>query len=203
MHALLIGWRRGASASAVIVATTVATVGLGTAAAGAATDQRLSLHSHATQAPASAPYDEHLTRAPYLTDLVGTHVAINYATDRSASTGSIQYGPVSGSGGCSLSQTVASKRTGITVGAVAEYQWTAEVDLPAPGTYCYRIYLASADLLATNASPVFTTQAQAGTTTPFVFDVFGDWGQVDSKGANPDQANLLAQMAASNARFAI
>ena len=31
-------------------------------------------------------YNSHLTRAPYLTDLVGRHVAINYATDRSATT---------------------------------------------------------------------------------------------------------------------
>jgi hypothetical protein len=148
-------------------------------------------------------YNSHLTRAPYLTDLVGRHVAINYATDRSATSGNIEYGQVGASGSCTPSVSVAASRTAISVGTVREYQWTAEVDLPADGTYCYRVYLKGTDLLGTNASPRFTTQVPVGSTTPFTFDVLGDWGLVDSSGTNPDQANLMAQIAASGARFAV
>src|SRR6185437_14773693 len=54
-----------------------------------------------------------------------------------------------------------------------------------------------------NGSPQFQTQVAAGDSTSFSFDVFGDWGQVDSLGANADQSNLFAQIAASGARFAV
>ncbi|MFN8157838.1 MAG: metallophosphoesterase [Candidatus Nanopelagicales bacterium] len=150
-----------------------------------------------------APYDAHLTRAPYLTDLVGNHVAINFATDRSATTATVVYGAVDGTGACTPSTTVATNRVSIQVGPVAQYQWTAQVDLPAAGTYCYRVLLAGTDLLASNPSPRFTTQTAFGSTAPYTFAVFGDWGQVDASGNNPDQANLLAQMAASGAKFAV
>ena len=43
----------------------------------------------------------------------------------------------------------------------------------------------------------------AADTTPFAFDVFGDWGQVDANGSSADQANLFAQVANSGARFAV
>jgi hypothetical protein len=42
-----------------------------------------------------------------------------------------------------------------------------------------------------------------GSTQPFSLVVFGDWGQVDSNGANQIQANLMAQIARSGARFAV
>lgn len=156
-----------------------------------------------TAAAVPAGYNSHLTRAPYLTDLVGRHVAINYATDRSATSGKIEYGAVGAAGACAPKASVTATRTAISVGTVREYQWTAQVDLPADGTYCYRVYLKSTDLLGTNASPRFTTQVPAGSTTPFTFDVLGDWGSVDSSGTNPDQANLMAQIASSGARFAV
>ena len=54
-----------------------------------------------------------------------------------------------------------------------------------------------------NPPPQFTTQAAAGGTSPFAFDVMGDWGMVDTSGNNPDQARLDAQMAASGARFTV
>ena len=150
-----------------------------------------------------AAYDSRLTRAPYLTDLVGNHVAINFATDRSGTTGSAVYGAVDGSGGCTPTTVVAAARTAIQVGPVAEYQWTAQIDLPASGTYCYRVLLESTDLLGTNPSPRFTSQVPFGSTSPFTFDVLGDWGEIGTAGAATDQANLLAQVAASGARFAV
>jgi len=151
-----------------------------------------------------APYDPHLTRAPYLTDLVGNHVAINFATDQSGGSASIVYGAVDGSGACTPTTAVASGRTTITVGPVTEYQWTSQVDVPASGTYCYRVRLGATDLLGSNGSPRFVTQVAFGASTPFAFDVFGDWGQVPaSPGEATDLSNLMTQMAASGARFAV
>src|SRR6476661_6565525 len=120
----------------------------------------------------AAAFDAHLLRAPYLTDLVGLHVLVNWATDRSATTGSLQWGPVSG-GTCTLTNTTTATRTSLTVGSLSEYQWKASLTLPATGTYCYRPYLAGTDLLAANASPKFVTQAAAGSTAPFSFGVMG------------------------------
>jgi hypothetical protein len=158
----------------------------------------------APAAQAAAAFNAHLTRAPYLSDLVGLHVNVNWATDQSATTGTLQWGPVSG-GTCTLSNTMTAARnaSSITVGTVKEYQWKAALTLPSTGSYCYRPLLAGTDLLAGNPSPQFTTQAPAGDTAPFTFDVFGDWGQVDANGNSPDQANLFAQVAASGARFAM
>jgi hypothetical protein len=153
-------------------------------------------------AQAASPSSPALTRAPYLTDLVGSHVNVNWATDQSASTGSVQWGPVT-DGNCTLSQTQTATRSSIAVGAVTEYQWKAPLALPNGGVYCYRPLLAGADLLGANASPQFQSQAAAGDTSPFSFDVFGDWGQVDANGNNADQGNLFARVAASGARFAV
>jgi hypothetical protein len=155
-------------------------------------------------AQAATAFNAHLTRAPYLTDLVALHVNVNWATDQSATTGSLQWGPATG-GACTLSNTMtaAPNAASITVGSVKEYQWKAALTLPAQGTYCYRPLLAGTDLLAASPSPQFTTQATAGDTSAFTFDVFGDWGMVDTNGNNPDQARLDAQIAASGARFAV
>ena len=51
------------------------------------------------------------------------------------------------------------------------------------------------DLLGTDASLTFTTPPPPGGTEPFSFAVIGDWGATDPTGANPDQANLFAQLA--------
>jgi hypothetical protein len=156
----------------------------------------------APAAAQAAAFDPTLTRAPYLTDLVGTHVNVNWGTDQSASTGSLQWGAVTG-GTCQLTNTLAVTPASVAVGTVTEYRWKASLDLPGSGTYCYRPWLAGTDLLATNPSPQFQTQVPAGDSTPFSFDVFGDWGQVDATGANADQAALMSQIAASGARFAV
>ncbi|MGH8859910.1 MAG: metallophosphoesterase, partial [Jatrophihabitantaceae bacterium] len=159
--------------------------------------------SPAVTATASAAYDPHLTRAPYLTDLVNLNVAINFATDRSDTTGSAQYGAVNPDGSCIPTTSVAAIRSSVLVGTVSEYQWKVPLTLPATGSYCYRVYLGPIDLLAGNASPVFTTQAQPGSTESYSFDVLGDWGMVDATGQNPGQAALMTQIAASGARFAV
>ena len=159
--------------------------------------------SATASATPTADFDPHLTRAPYLTDLVGLHVAVNFATDRSFTSASAQYGTVGTGGACTPSTTVAATRRNLLVGSVYEYQWKVSLDLPATGTYCYRVSADGTDLLAGNTSPTFTTQAQPGSTAPFSFDVLGDWGSVDANGRNQDQANLLQQVAASGARFAV
>ena len=155
----------------------------------------------AADAAGAATYDAHLTRAPYLTDLVDRHVIVNFATDQSSTAASVAYGSASG-GSCSLTSTQTAARTPVTVGSVSEYQWRAPLSLPISGQYCYRPMLGSTDLLGAGASPVFTTQAPAGSSAPFSFAVFGDWGLVARRG-NADQQNLLAQIAASGVRFAV
>ena len=150
-----------------------------------------------------AAYDSHLTRAPYLTDLVGLHVAINWATDQSATTGSVAYGVVGAGGSCSPTTIISASRITISVGTVFEYQWKGDLTLPATGTYCYRVLLGGTDLLGGNASPAFTTQVPFGSTESYSFAVFGDWGQVDTTGQNAGQAALMQQIAGSGARFAI
>ncbi|MFL6161600.1 MAG: hypothetical protein ACJ74U_05170 [Jatrophihabitantaceae bacterium] len=153
-------------------------------------------------AASAAVFDTALTRAPYLTDLVGNHVNVNWATNQSATTGTLQWGPIS-QGVCSLGNSLTATRSTITVGTVSEYQWKASLNLPSSGSYCYRPQLAAVDLLAGNSSPQFQTQVPAGDNTPYSFDVFGDWGQVDATGASTDQANLFQQVATSGARFAV
>src|SRR2546426_317511 len=91
--------------------------------------------------PASA-----LLRYPYLTDLVEKSVTVNWATDRTQTTGSVSWGTVKNSN-CNPSTSVTATRTPITVGTVGEYQWSATISLPSTaGTYCYRTYLGSTNL---------------------------------------------------------
>jgi hypothetical protein len=72
--------------------------------------------------------------------------------------------------------------------------------VPAYGTYCYRPFLASVDLLAGEASPQFHTISPSES---FSFAVLGDWGQVDSSGVNPHQAKLMQQMAHASVDFGV
>jgi len=150
----------------------------------------------------AATFDSHLMRAPYLTDLVGLKVAVNWATDRSATTGSARYGVVSG-GSCNPTTAVTATKIAFTIGSAQRYQWKASFTLPANASYCYRVFLGATDLLASNPSPQFATQVPAGANTPYSFAVFGDWGQVDTTGQNVNQANLMSLIAQSGARFAI
>jgi hypothetical protein len=154
-------------------------------------------------APALA-FGPQLTRYPYLTDVVDTNATINWATNTSATTGYATYGLV-GQEACTAHRANGSK-TSITVGSTGEYQWKAKVTgLTANAQYCYRVFFSNptVDLLGTDAAPVFTTPVAAGASDPFTFAVMGDWGAVDATGANPDQANLMRQLAASGARFVV
>ena len=145
-----------------------------------------------------------LTRYPYLTDLVGGSVTVNWATARTSSvTGWVKWGRAEGS--CTANTTAAT-RTSITVGSVRQYQWKATIPLEADTRYCYRVYLGTSpqtDLLGTDLSPRFTSQVPAGSSAPFRFAVFGDWGQAGANGDNQHQVNLMRQLAASGARFAV
>ena len=116
-----------------------------------------------------------LTRYPYLTDLVGGSVTVNWATARTSSvTGWVKWGRAEGS--CTANTTAATQ-TSITVGSVRQYQWKATIPLEADTRYCYRVYLGTSpqtDLLGSDLSPRFTSQVPAGSSTPFRFAVFGD-----------------------------
>jgi uncharacterized repeat protein (TIGR01451 family) len=148
-------------------------------------------------------YSSKLMRYPYLTDVVGNSATINWATDRSSTTSSVKWGTVA-AGNCTVSSKAAAK-TSITVGSRDEYQWKATLTLTPDTEYCYRIYFGSPaqDLLGSDPSPRFHTQLPSGSGKPYTFAVFGNWGEVDSTGANPQQANLMQQIAASGARFAV
>jgi uncharacterized repeat protein (TIGR01451 family) len=149
-------------------------------------------------------YSSKLRRYPYLTDVVGGSATINWATDQSSTAGSVKYGKVV-NGSCTATSKLASKTT-ITVNSVPLYQWKARLTVEPDTEYCYRVYLGSApqeDLLAEDPSPRFFSQIPAGSTKPFSFGVLGDWGQVNASGANPDQANVLSQIAQSGVRFVL
>ena len=156
----------------------------------------------AVEAAGAADYNTHLTRAPYLTDLVGLHVIVNFATDQSGTTASVTYGPFDGTT-CTLPSVQSATRSTVKVGTVSEYQWKASLTLPSAGRYCYRVMLGGTDLLGAGDSPNFSTQATAGSSQPFSFAVFGDWGLVDANGNNPDQQNMLGTLAGSGVRFAV
>lgn len=148
-------------------------------------------------------YDGHLTRAPYLTDLVGTGVTVNFATDRTQSSASVRYGTVGAGGSCTPTSTVAATSIVVAVGSIYQYQWKARLDFPAGGSYCYRPYLGGVDLLAANPSPVLATQVPAGSNESYSFAVFGDWGQAYAAPGNPNQTNVMSRLAASGVRFAV
>ncbi len=150
-----------------------------------------------------------LTRAPYLTDLTTSSVEVSWGTS-AQSRGVVQYGTV---GNCTAnSVTSATLGNPITVNGITEYQnFVPVTGLSTGTTYCYRITTGGSspiDLLGTNPSPQFTTLAPPGSTAPFSFDVFGDWGDTTNSGVNDgslnaNQAGVDAQIAASGAQFAI
>ena len=62
-------------------------------------------------------------------------------------------------------------------------------------SYCYRVLLGCTDLLGTDPSPTFTSQVAAGSTAPFTFAVFGDWGQAYANGATPTRPMCCSRCA--------
>src|SRR5919198_2848463 len=149
----------------------------------------------ATSSSVLSSYSPALRRYPYLTDTIGSYATINWATDRSDTSGAVRYGKV-GSEACTAHYASAIK-TPISVNGVLEYQWKAQLNL-IPGTqYCYRVYLGTSpvsriDLLGSDAPPNFWTQIPSGGRQSYSFAVIGDWGMVDSAGNNSYQANLMS-----------
>jgi len=144
-----------------------------------------------------------LTRYPYLTDVVGSNATVNFGTDQSKISAVVKWGQA-GVESCTAHTTTATK-TNLSVNGVGEYQWKAQLSPLLPDTaYCYRLYFGTSqiDLLGSDPSPQFVTQLPAGSSKAFSFAVLGDWGKTYDTG-NPDQANVMAQLAASGARFAV
>jgi hypothetical protein len=142
-----------------------------------------------------------LERYPYLTDMTATSVSVNFATNTQSPRAIVKWGP--GGGSC-LTKSTTGTATRITVAGATEYQYAARLSgLNPNASYCYRVVQSGVDLLGADDSPVFTTFATAGTSTSFSFAVFGDWGSVDASGQNPDQANVLNQVAGSGANFVV
>ena len=144
--------------------------------------------------PASA-YASALRRYPYVNEVVGNSATVSWASDRSQSTGTATWGAVT-NGLCTPSTSVTATRVAITVGSTSEYQWTAVLDFPGPGTYCYRVGLGAVDLLASDPSPQVKTAAPTGSS--FSFAVLGDWGA-----GTADQANVMSRIGASPASFVV
>ena len=135
-----------------------------------------------------------LRRYPYVSEVVGNSATLNWATDRSQTTGTAKWGAVV-NGQCSgTSNSVTATKVSITVGSTPEYQWPAVLNFPSTGTYCYRVQLGSVDLLGSDASPRVPTAATPGSS--FSFAVFGDFGAGTS-----DQANVMSGIGASPASF--
>jgi hypothetical protein len=149
----------------------------------------------------AADYNTHLTRAPYLTDLVGLHVIVNFATDQSGTTASVTYGPFDGTT-CTLPSVQSATRSTVKVGS-ERVPVEGLAHAPERGPVLLRVMLGGTDLLGAGDSPNFSTQATAGSSQPFSFAVFGDWGLVDANGNNPDQQNMLGTLAGSGVRFAV
>ena len=152
-------------------------------------------------------YAPQLTRYPYLTDVVGSTATVNWATDRSRTSGRVKYGE-EGVEPCTAHAQTAS-RTSITVNGVGQYQWRAQLPSLRPGArYCYRVEFGTAtpaiDLLGSDPSPAFPAQLAAGSAAPFSFAVLGDWGAAGDAEAGVDnrQADLMTQLAQSGVRFA-
>ena len=161
--------------------------------------------SSASSAPLTS-YSPALRRYPYLTDVVGSYATINWATDRSDTSGLVRYGKA-GVEACTAHAVIPTK-TPISVNGVLQYQWKAQLNLEVGTQYCYRVYLGTSpvsqiDLLGSDPAPSFWTQVPAGANESFSFVVFGDWGYVDDSGTNPYQANLMSLIAASGSRFAV
>ena len=143
---------------------------------------------HSTAAGAAAAQ---LRRYPYLTDLVGTSVNVNWATDRSASTASASGAPYDVGRLCRRAQRDREpdfdhgrQRRRVPVDGCAH--------AAAPGTYCYRVFLGTTDLLGERRRrPASRPRCRPVDRTPYSFAVFGDWGLADASGANADQANLM------------
>jgi fibronectin type 3 domain-containing protein len=162
----------------------------------------------ASRASASSPS---LARFPYLTDLTATSVAVNWATSSTDSTPGVA---TFGVPGACTQHAVPSQHAATSYTAFGEtapyYQHTVQLTGLTPGTtYCYRVYTgATAPATALLDEPpqfptTFTTSPAPGASTPFSFDVLGDFGETSLTNNAPlgtynqYQAALDTQLAAS------
>jgi len=139
-----------------------------------------------------------LTRYPYASEVVGTSATVNWATNRSQSSGSVTWGAVR-NGTCAPSNPVQATGVAITVGSTSEYQWSARLTFPGPGTYCYRPQLGITDLLGSEPSPQVETAAAPG--SAFSFAVIGDFGAPG--GGSSGEAGVMSQIGSSSASFVV
>ena len=136
-----------------------------------------------------------LTRNPYLTDATTTFEVLNFATADANSAPVVTYGA---SPQCSGASTTAALVAPITVASRTDYQWTAQLTGLVPTTtYCYRLSQNGSDPL-NGQTPSFTTPPTVGSSTPFSFAVFGDFGA-----GTTDETKVLSQMRAANPNFAV
>ena len=157
------------------------------------------------EAPAAhAAVAPQLTRYPYLTDVVQTFATVNFATDRSNTTAKLKYGKV-GQESCTAHSVYAVEdcdRRGHRLGVPVEgeaHGSDAEREVLLPDLLRYH----SIDLLGGDPSPQFWSALPAGSNQSYSFAVFGDWGDTDQQGNNPQQAALNASLGASGVRFAL
>ena len=141
-----------------------------------------------------------LTRYPYLTDATSTSVLVNFATDTPSSTATpvVTWGVAGGS--CNTTTVNANAGISITVSAT-EYQYKGKISGLSPNTsYCYRINQnnSTPDLLGVDPSPTFTTALSPGANSSYSYAVIGDFGA-----GTPEEANVLSQVAKSNASFIV
>jgi hypothetical protein len=101
-----------------------------------------------------------------------------------------------------LAHTAPATRTTVNVNGLLEYHWRARIQVADGTSFCYRVFAGTVDLLGTDASPQSDSQLPPGSTAPYSFAVFGDWGRGIAAG-NPGQAGVLREIAASGARFAV
>ncbi len=143
----------------------------------------------------AATYASALKRYPYISEVVGNSARVNWATDRSQGTGAATWGTVT-NGACTPTNSVSATSVAITVGSTSEYQWTAALSFPGPGTYCYRVQLGATDLLGTEPSPQVNTAVVAGSS--YSFAVLGDYGA-----GTTYEANVMSRIASSPASFVV
>ena len=146
-----------------------------------------------------------LLRYPYLTDVVQQYATVNWATRRDADAAVLRWAPA-GNSACTsgnFQNEVPATKTDIDVSGVPEYQWEANLELAPNSQYCYRVYLQTdpeLDLLGGDPTPVFRTQLPQGSSTPFSFAVFGDWGDDRTP---IHQRNVMSRIKESGVRFAL
>ena len=121
---------------------------------------------------------------------------VSFATDTSAPSPVVRWGPASGNCTSPPSTVTATFVVSFAIGGVTGYQYKAPITGLASNTsYCYRVYQSGVDL--SGSSTTFKTAPAPGSTTPFSFAVIGDWGAGTSHEANvlsgiaDDQPGLL------------